>query len=793
MVSVLNRKLKREFLSRRGILAAIVAIIMTGVSGYVALTTSHANLVRARDDYYARCQMADFSVELKKVPLSELDPLDDIPGITGLESRITFSVTADIDGVEKPVSGRVISLPAEPRPHINRVLVQRGNYFTATRHDEVLINEAFAEAHGLSPGDKLTLILNNRLQELAVVGTVVSPEFIYLMSPGALIPDPESYGVFYIKRPFAEEVFGFQGACNQIVGLLAPEVRDRPQRLLDELETRLDDYGVVTTTPRSNQPSHTFLNSEIDGLRVMSKVLPAIFLSVAAVILNVLMLRIAEQQRVVVGTLRALGYDSRTLFVHYLKFGTMIGLAGGVLGVLAGFAMAGGMTVIYKQFFSFPELVNQPLISTLIIGVGVSVFFSVLGTLRGLRTIIQLKPAEAMRPRPPRRGRPIFLEGWKAFWNRIDFRWQMVLRGIVRQRMRTIAGLFAAAVGAAMMLVTFFMRDSMVTMVEFQFEKILLSDFEVSFKDNVDEGALFEMQRLPGVDHVEPVFSVACTLRNGRHHKKGAILGIVPDARLTIPRDTAGRRLRVPDVGVLLTNKLARILDVRVGDTINVEPIRGRRDPVPVTVTAVADSFIGMSVYASFDYLNRLVGESRSVSSLQVKVDPQPAATLSFYRRLKRIPAVQSVSAIRDNKHQLDEILVDKLLVSVAVMTGFAGLIFFGSVMNSSLISLSERRQEIATFRVLGYTPAEVGAIFLRESLLLNLIGAVLGLPLGYWMCIEYGKLIDTDLFRLPFVISPLSWALTIVLALVFTLLAHIPVRRTIMNLDWLDALNVKE
>jgi len=133
------------------------------------------------------------------------------------------------------------------------------------------------------------------------------------------------------------------------------------------------------------------------------------------------------------------------------------------------------------------------------------------------------------------------------------------------------------------------------------------------------------------------------------------------------------------------------------------------------------------------------------------------------------------------------------MLVSIFIVILFAGLIFFGSILNSSLISLAERQQEIAMFRVLGYGPREVGSIFLWESLLLNLLGALLGLPLGYWLSIQTDNMVDTNIFRIPSSISPLSWCLPVILGLLFPLLAHAMVQRAIRKMNWLQVLNVKE
>ncbi len=794
-MKVLHRKLLRELFAAKGVLSAIVSIIAVGIGCFIAMSSTYDNLEYSRQSYYRLCQMADFSVELKKVPVGNLTTLTKIPGVINILPRIVFEVTAALEGVEKPVSGKAVSMPAHENASINRIVIKQGSYFTDQRQEEVILNDAFARAHNLRPGDRIQLILNNRLQDLLVVGTAISSEYVYLIGPGGLVPEPESYGVFYLKHSYMEDVFGFEGAANQILGQLAPEFQspNRVRQVLDQLELNLDDYGVISKTPLAEQSSHWFLKSEIDGLKVSATILPTIFLIVAALALNLLMTRMAEQQRTVVGTFKALGYSNREMFLHFIQFGLLIGLAGGFLGVLIGYSLAGGLTAQYRQFFEFPSLTNQLYPRIILLGMLISIFFAVLGTFRGVRSVVRLSPAEAMRPKPPLRARRILLEKWRAFWNSLDFRWQLVLRDIFRNRTRTLGGVLSATVGAMLLLVTFSMYDGAFALLNFQYDKLLLSDIDIGFKDDRDYSAFYESQQISGVDFAEPLFQVGCTLKNGIHEKKVAISGILSDARLTIPRDTEGNRVIVPQTGILVTRKLADILQIKAGDSLQMIPVAGDRVQRRVPVMKIIDSYLGLTVYADFHYLNRLMGEANSLNSVQLKTKPQSAATRQIYRQLKQLPAIQSVNSIRDQKEKLQEVLIDQMVVMIVVVIVFSCLIFFGSILNASLISLSERQQEIATLRVLGYTPAEVGSIFLRESLCVNLPGILLGLPAGYWASKAINIAYDTELFRMPFTITTMSWIYTILLGILFTLISHWPVQKTIQNMNWLTALNVKE
>jgi putative ABC transport system permease protein len=759
------------------------------VACYIEMSSCYTNLVDAKSSYYVQCRMADFSIELKKVPLADLAVLEEFVEIVEYRPRIQFFATVDLERVPELLNGLVLSLPDERQPVINDIVLRRGSYFTHQRRNEVIVNDAFARRHALRPGQWIHLILNNRRQELFIVGTAISSEFVYLLGPGAIAPDPEHFGVFYLKHSFAEETYDFEGAANHVVGRFTPAARRHPEDVLRRAEARLASFGVFNTTPLKNQASNRFLTSELEALATITTIMPSIFLAVAALVLNVLLTRLTQQQRTMVGTLKALGYTDREVFGHFLKFGLFIALAGGLAGCGLGYWLAGLATGLYRQFYEFPALENQFYPGKSLIGLAIAVVCSLVGTWHGAQNVLKLSPAQAMRPKPPPPGGKTLLEhaGW--LWRRLGFAWRLVLRDIFRNRLRTAAGLFAAAMGSCILYTGFSMQQAMMYLIDFQFNLVQRSDLDLAFKDEQGADAWREARLLPGVDHAEPILDVSCTFSFGPYHKRGGVTGLLPDARLTIPRDDQGRRVRIPDSGLAMTRVLADLLHVETGDFVTVQPIKGRRQPRQAQVVEITDSYLGTAVYANIHYLNHLIDEQFTTSGVQLLADPSPQALARLHRELKRLPALQSVSARADFIRNLKETIIDTQQIFIGMLIAFAGVIFFGSVLNASLISLSERTREVATFRVLGYGPWQVGGMFLRESLIINLTGTVLGIPLGHQLNRALAASYNTEMFRIPVVNTPSVWLTILCWSLVFALLAHVVVQREIHRIHWLDAL----
>lgn len=792
MVSVLDRKLWREVHGSGSLLVAITSIIAVGVMCFVYMRSAYFNLNTAKSRYYNQCRMADFWLEMKKAPLAELDAVANLPGVLEIRPRIQFFATVDLERSPAPLNGLVLSLPDRQKPIINDLILKRGGYFTDRRDNEVIVNEAFAKKHGVYPGQWIHLLLNNRRQELYVVGTAISCEFVYLVGPGNITPDPEHFGVFYLKRTYAEEIFDFDGAANQIVGLLAPNVRDKPDDTLRRIETMLAPYGVFTSITRNNQTSNRFLSDEIKGLGVFATIMPVIFLAVAALVLNVLMVRLIEQQRTIVGTFKAIGYSDAQIFAHFTKFGIAMGLLGGLLGLLLGYGMAELVTSLYKMFYEFPDLQNQVYPGLYAAGLLVSMSCALVGSVHGARTALKLKPAEAMRPRPPAKGGAIWLEHIGPLWKRLSFGWRLVLRNIFRNRLRTMVGVFAAAMGAALLVCGFMLANAIDYLIDFQFQLIMRADMDLAFEDERGRDALLEVRDLTGVDHAEPTLEVSCTFINGSHRHRAGITGLSRNARLTTPRNRQGTRVRVPSSGLLMSRKLAEILHTGAGQTVTVLPVKGRREPIQVPIVAIVDSFVGLGVYADLEYLSRLVGEEFAVTGTQIQIDPRPEAREQLYRELKNLPSLRAVNARADVVKNL-QLVVDTQRIFIGFLVVFAGVIFFSSLLNMSLISLAERRREVATFRVLGYTDWQVGGLFLRESMVVNFLGTLLGLPLGYGLSYSMTIVYDTEMFRFPLVSPPRVWIYAIALAFVFAMAAHAMVQRNVSKLDWLEASKTKE
>ncbi len=792
-MGVLHRKLGRDLRSSVGVLLTIVAIIAVGTGSYIGFRSAQRILTASQAAYYREFRFADFWVDVKKAPLSAVEQVAALPGVAVVEARVAFDVIVDLPGVVKPLAGRLLSAPERGFDQtLNGICLIRGSGFSADRSEEVILSEAFAKAHGLRPGDRIELILNRKRESFVIVGTAISPEYVYMVrGEGDYVPDPQRFGILYVKDDYARDVLDFQDACNQIVGRVVPGAEDHVESLVEQIDRMLAPYGVLAATPRERQASHRFLSDEIEGLGISAVFMPAIFLLVAALVLNILMSRFAERQRAIIGTLKALGHSDRAVLVHFLAFGVVVGLAGGVAGDLLGTWTALGLVEMYKGFFQFPRFVLTTYPDLLLIGMGISVAFAVAGSAKGALSVLRLQPAEAMRAKPPERGGAIFLERFSFIWRRLSFRSHIALRSLARNRVRTVTAIVSSSLATSIVLTSLAMYDSMAFLVDFQFDWVAHSDVDIGMRDEKSIAALYEGRDLPGVDDAEPVLGLRCDLRHGRHARRLTVSGFAPGHRLTTPVGMDLKPIRIPPDGLVMSNKLAEILHVKVGDRLALTPVRGRRETVSARLASMVEGYLGLECYADYRYLGRIVGEAEAMNSLQLAVNPAVAGDL--YRTIKTLPNAQGISVRADARRNIESTFVKTMLVTFALLIVFAGVIAFGSMLNHSLVEISDRLRDISTFRVLGYGPRQVAGIFFRQNLITFFVGLVLAFPIAYGMVVGMASAYDSELFRMPVLFRPAAVVETAAISLVYVLIAQAFVYRQIRKLDWLEGVKVKE
>ncbi|MGD9906322.1 MAG: ABC transporter permease [Vicinamibacterales bacterium] len=787
-LAALDRKLLRDLWELRGQALAIAAVVAAGVTMFVTYLSNLDSLQRTRDGYFARQRLADVFAPLVRAPNALADRLAAVPGVAVVDTRVAADVTLDVPGLAEPASGRLVSLPDRGRPLLNDVWLRRGRWITPDRPDEVLASELFAEANGLSPGDTLAAVVNGRRRTLTIVGIALSPEYVYVVRPGEIIPDRRRYGILWMGQAALAAAFDMTGGFNDVSLGLARGAS--PDAVIDAVDRLLAPYGGLGAIPRRLQISAWTLENELTQLRLFGVVVPAVFLAVAAFILHVALTRALALQRPQIAALKALGYGNRALAWHYTKWAVVIAAGGAAAGVVGGAWLGRAMIGLYNAFFRFPELDYQLSGGVAMAALAGSAVVGALGAQAAVRRAVQVPPAEAMRPEAPLRYQPTLVERLAQRF-RMPMTARMVLRGLARQPGRAALSVTGIAMAVAVLVVGLSFIDVMAVLVDDQFGRIMRQDATVSFVQPRGAGAELAVARLPGVIDVEPTRAVPARVRAGHRERTVAVIGTAAAPRLQRVVDRSGRAHRVPGSGLTLSAALGRVLGVAVGDVVVLEVLEGRRPVRRVPVVALVDDTLGLQAYLEIDALHRLLGEGPTTTGAHVTVDARQLP--AFYDRVKGVPGVAGV-ALRDVMlRNFRETMAENMNLSVGFNVAFAAVIALGVVYNAARVALSERARELASLRVLGFSRGEVSAVLLGELAVLAVTALPVGGVIGYALGAAIMTAFDTELYRLSFVARPatMAWAWLAVLAA--SAVSGLLVRRRVDRLDLVAVLKSRE
>jgi len=783
----LHIKLLRNLWSMKGQGLAIAAVIATGVAMFVMSITASESLYLSQQSVYRSQQFAEVFASVKRAPESLIEQLRNLAGVALVETRVQAPLRIQIPAFAEPISGLALSIPDGHQPQLNQLFFRAGGLPDPERDDQLVVSEAFAQAHQLQPGDSLAVIINGRYQTLQITGIALSPEFIYQIRSGDLFPDFSRYAIVWMNRTALEAAFGMDGAFNNLVLSLAPG--SRPEPVIAALDVLLEPWGGVGAYDRDEQISHRYLVQELAQLKAMAIIMPLIFISVSAFLLNVVAARVIRTQREQIAVLKAFGYTRLDVALHYLQLVSVVVFIGSIVGLLLGVWMASGMAGMYQEFFRFPWLEFRLRWSVAVLAVVIAGGATLSGVMAAVLRAFRLPPAEAMRPELPARYRATLIERWgiRGFSQPV----RMILRNLERQPVKAGLSIVGIAFAVAIMMVTGFQRGAITYMLDVQFRLAQRQDVTVSFYEPAAARALYELLALPGVSYAEPFRAAPAILRFGQREYRTPVQGYVPHAQLFSVLDANLQPIVIPEQGLLLTDHLAQLLGVNPGDVLLVSVQEGRRPQLEIAVVGLVQEYVGVGAYMHHSGLSRLLQESETISGAFLAVDVQSLPELQ--RRLKQVPRVAAVT-LRENSIRAFFDMMDKsILVFTLFSMAMASAIAFAVVYNNARIAFAERAHELATLRVLGFARAEVAFILVGELLLLTLLALPLGFVLGIGLCELLTLGMQTDLYRVPLILTAQTYATSALVVLVASVASLLIVGRSLAQLDMVSALKARD
>jgi len=784
----LDLKLVRNLLAMRGQALAIALVIACGVATVVMSFGTNVSLRETRDAYYDRYRYADIFAQLKRAPISLMRRIEVIPGVGLAEARVVRDVTLDVEGMSEPALGRLISIPEAGEPVLNNLVLRQGRWIRESAPDEVIISENFAQAHAFQLGDSFAGIINGNKRQLEIVGIALSPEYIYAVAPGQLMPDDRTFGIIWMGRKALESAFDLTGAFDAVSLTMLRGARS--DEIIARLDQLIEPYGGFGAVDRDEQISHVILSNELEQLEITGRIIPPIFLAVAAFLLNIVVTRLIQTQREQIGLLKAFGYSDWDIGWHFLKLVLALTVLGVVLGIALGLWMGKGLTDIYMTLFQFPFLHYYTDVSTIVLSALVAVLATVAGTIHAVRKAVSMEPAVAMQPAPPVSYKVTLLERW-GWIDKLSEPSRMIFRHIRRWPMRAGLTVLGMSMSVALIIGSLFPLDAFEHAIEVYYFQAQRQDATITFVEPRHPTTERLIYKMPGVMAAESYRAVPVKMTSGHRTEQISLMGLRDGLDIYRTLDTKLRPIQIPPKGLVLSTYLADQLHVKPGDEVSVKVMTGKRKEGDIVVAGLLEEYFGTSAYMHDASLAAFLQESQLISGFHILVDELYQNQL--YEDLKNTPSVAGISLKNKMIESFRRTIRESMAIALFFYLAFGSMIAFGVVYNAARISLSERSRELASLRVLGFTQGEIAYILLGELAILTLISLPVGAAMGYGLSALIAVGFQTEIFRIPIVVNSSTFALAMLVVVLSTIVSGILVARKMLRLDLVGVLKTRD
>lgn len=788
------KMLVRDINGTKSQFISIMVIIAIGITVYIGLNTTLCNLSSASEWYFQEYRLAHLWAYFSKTSETVLERIKKIPGVNDVSGRVVQDVKLSPITENKIV--RLITLPdSRTERTLNMVWLKSGRYFTLDSSNQCLVEEAFFTKNSLKLGDYLRIVINGNEFKLKIIGTVKSPEYIYqLRDNSELFPNPRKFGIVYLKESYGKLLFDFKGSINEACILLSGTVDLK--MVQKQLEQVLDNHGLKEIIPREDQLSYNTFSSEIEQLTALGGIFPLMFLVVAALITYITLSRTVENQRTLIGTLKALGYSNSQILSYYLSYTMVVGIAGSICGSLLGQYFSGWMINLYNTIYQLPLEDFIPQFALIIPAAALALLFGLLAGINAAKNELRLIPAESMRPKAPKIGKKTVVERIGILWRQFNFSWKIIIRNLFRYKKRVMFTAVGIIMATGLLLTALGMNDSLKYLVDQQFDQIQKYDLKVNLDQFYNFNELTYLKQLTHVVRMEPIVEIGMELYNGWHTKKLGLTVLANDSQLYLLSNQNGKPVRLPEQGILLPERSSRLLNLKTGDPVNFKILwpgkRSEENRKNTIIKGTVLQYVGQSTYGSMSQINRFLGEGPVANAVLLKLDDprQEAKVISKLQELTAVASVQSKTESIFNLHQALK-SVDSM---IAIFILAAGTLAFAVIYNITNINIHERRRELATLKVLGFTNNEIKQLIFNENFIITLGGVLVGFPLGSKVLLQIlMESATTDNMALPAVLFYPSYFWTFCLMFGFTVLANLVLTRKIHAIDMVEALKSNE
>lgn len=767
-------KTSKRFLS-------ILIIVLLGVGFFAGIRAVSPDMEKTLDSYYDETNTYDIMITsnygVSDAILNQLEEEYDIEGTYNFDA-----ITTKKDDYATKI------LSYDKNDKLNQPKLIKGKM--PEQENEVVVDNDYKDI--IKIGDEITIdspLVKEKT--LTVTGYVESPLYIsterdstnllsgtidyYLYMPTENIISPQKTTA-YIKLNTTESRFTKD---------YEKEIRKEKKKIRQELENeKLEGQTWYVLDINSNTGFYQY-KQDTERIDNVAKVFPLVFFIVAVLICLTTMTRMVEEERSQIGTLKSLGYKDSAIMFKYVLYASLATIIGGMIGVLIGYRLLPDICFdMYKNMYRIGDIKLSYYSSLTFQGMMIALLCTLGATIYTCRKTLKESPANLLRPVAPAPGKRVLLEKIPCIWNHLSFSYKVTVRNVFRYKKRFLMTIIGIAGCTGLILAGFGLKDCIVKMVPHQYEGIFNYQVKITLDENQTKDTINKIKENKKVKDLLQIQEESITLDNKDTNQ--SITLIVPkdniDGFIKLQDRKSKEKYQLKD-GVIVTEKLANLLDLEEGDTLKFTGT----DTYTEKVSNITENYLFHYIYLPKEKYkgtyNTVLLKTKNMTEKQEK---------NFANELKEIPGVSNITFTSSTRHVFDDTMDSFAYVSLILIIS-AGALAFVVLYNLSSINISERRRELATIKVLGFYDKEVYQYINRENTILTVIGILLGLGVGNILTMYIIKTCELDMLMFDPTIAPLSYLYAILITAAFAILVNIILYFSLKKIDMIESLKSVE
>lgn len=765
--NMLTRKLFRDMYNNKLQFIAMLLLCTLGTWVFSGLDGGWRIQDASIEAYFSDQNLASYWIQLPDADRDSLRRISNIPGIDDVQMRINLEFDTDL-----PSEGSLQVYGYDDAPRINIPVIKSGEMLETDDNRGCLIEEQFAVANDLQVGDRINLSLGEFKQAFTIRALIVSPE--HMLTSKDVSPDPLHYGFALVN---SASIAAFPHS-----ELLVDLSDDADASLIQSEIESLYPYAMVID--QTNHTSTLRVRNDVMMYRNISYIFPLLAFAVAVMIVLTTLTRMIENQRIQLGTLKALGYGGSKITRHYMCYALYPSLIGSLIGIYAGkLTLPQVLWDLQARQYTFPPRIDQPISLPTWLICCISVGLCCLVCYIVYRKSATEVAATLLRPKPPKEGSRNLLERIPALWTRLSFNTKMVVRNMFRNKLRTTMTLIGILCCNMLIITTFGLQDTVRNAVGRYYDGTIQYTLRADLTS--EAGTLQSYQKRFNADQIDGLMIKPSSLRTSSESRMTTLNVLSSEQRsFNIGKDYA--YTEIPTSGIAVTEKLCKALGATLGDTLDLWLV-GETQCLKLEITKIVYSNLGQGAYMDEAYWNSLKKGAFIPNALLI-TNPD-SASLEAISRMDELDTIKYPEVQHANNLKI----LDSLTTIFSVLGGTALGLAFVICYNMGLLNFIERSREYATLKVLGYHQKEIKRLIIRESNLVSILGTLIGILPGIWLIAVIMQTCETEQTVYGTYVTLKSILLACVITFSFSRLIQGMLTRKVRSIDMVSSLKSVE